>query len=254
MNELGYVKTCIENGIQHIEFFHPAHNSLPSNLLNELTMAIQAAGKDPSVSVVILRSGGERTFCAGASFDELAAIADFETGKNFFLGFANVLNAMRECPKFIVVRAHGRAIGGGVGICAAADYCVASQYATIKLSELSVGFGPFVIGPAVERRMGLSAFSELTINATEWRTAYWAKEKGLFNDVFETTTQLDAYLAHLTEKLAASSPEAMGEIKRVFWQNTEGWPALLAERAAISGRLALSDFTKKAIAAFKEKA
>ena len=175
IQELGHVKTQYQNGIATIEFFHPSHNSLPSNLLAQLTAAIKLAGEDPSVSVVILKSGGERTFCAGASFDELAAIADFETGQKFFLGFANVLNAMRECPKFIVVRAHGRAIGGGVGICSAADYCVASQYATIKLSELSVGFGPFVIGPAVERRMGLSAFSELTINATEWQTAYWAK-------------------------------------------------------------------------------
>ncbi len=252
--DLGHVKTENRNGIAHIEFFHPAHNSLPSNLLTQLTDAIKAAGSDPSVIVVVLRSGGERTFCAGASFDELAAIDRFETGQRFFLGFANVINAMRECPKFIVVRAHGRAIGGGVGLCAAADYCVASQYATIKLSELAVGFGPFVIGPAVERRMGLSAFSELAINATEWRTAYWAKEKGLFNDVFETTEQLDAYLTHFTEKLATSSLEAMRELKRVFWENTEGWPALLAERAAISGRLALSDFTKKAITDFKTKA
>jgi methylglutaconyl-CoA hydratase len=252
--ELGHVKTCLDNGVLHIEFAHPAHNSLPSNLLTQLTATIKAAGEDPSVSVIVLRSGGERTFCAGASFDELASIADFETGKRFFSGFANVINAMRECPKFIVVRAHGRAIGGGVGICAAADYCVASQYATIKLSELAVGFGPFVIGPAVERRMGLSAFSELAMNATEWRTAYWAKEKGLFNEVFESNEQLDAYLVHFSEKLAASSPEAMRELKRVFWQNTDNWTDLLAERAAISGRLALSDFTKQAIAAFKSKA
>jgi methylglutaconyl-CoA hydratase len=254
LQESGYVKTRILNGIASIEFFHPAHNSLPSNLLTQLTFAIKVAGKDPSVFVVVLKSGGERTFCAGASFDELAAITDFETGKRFFSGFANVINAMRECPKFIIVRAHGKAVGGGVGICSAADYCVASQYATVKLSELAVGFGPFVIGPAVERRMGLSAFSELAINATEWRTAYWAKEKGLFNEVFETVEQVDAYVAYLAEKLAASSPEAMRELKRVLWQNTEGWSALLEERAAISGRLALSDFTKQAIAAFKTKA
>jgi methylglutaconyl-CoA hydratase len=251
MQNLGHVRTHLQNGIATIEFFHPSHNSLPSNLLTQLTLAIKVAGNDPSVSVVVLRSGGERTFCAGASFDELAAIDDFETGKRFFLGFANVLNAMRECPKFIIVRAHGKAVGGGVGICSAADYCIASQYATVKLSELAVGFGPFVIGPAVERRMGVSAFSELAINATEWRTAYWAKEKGLFNEVFETVEQVDAYVVHLAEKLAASSPEAMRELKRVLWQNTEGWSTLLEERAAISGRLALSDFTKLAIGSFK---
>jgi methylglutaconyl-CoA hydratase len=254
MQNLGHVRTHLHNGIATIEFSHPSHNSLPSNLLTQLTLAIKVAGNDPSVSVVVLRSGGERTFCAGASFDELAAIADFETGKRFFSGFANVINAMRECPKFIIVRAHGKAVGGGVGICSAADYCIASQYATIKLSELAVGFGPFVIGPAVERRMGISAFSELAINATEWRAAHWAREKGLFNEVFDTVEQVDAYVVHLAEKLAASSTEAMRELKRVLWQGTEGWSELLDERAAISGRLALSDFTKQAIAAFKTKA
>ncbi|MDZ7881183.1 MAG: enoyl-CoA hydratase/isomerase family protein [Saprospiraceae bacterium] len=252
MQNLGHVRTQVHNGIATIEFFHPAQNSLPSNLLTQLTLAIKVVGNDPSVSVVVLRSGGERTFCAGASFDELAAITDFETGKRFFSGFANVINAMRTCPKFIIVRAQGKAVGGGVGICSAADYCIASHYATIKLSELTVGFGPFVIGPAVERRMGLSAFSELAINASEWRTADWAKEKGLYNEVFDTIEQVDAYVAHLAEKLTASSPEAMRELKRVLWQDTENWSELLDERAAISGRLALSDFTKQAIAAFKK--
>ena len=254
--EAGHVTTSIENEIAHITFFHPAHNSLPSNLLTQLVSAINAAGADPSVLAVVLRSEGDRTFCAGASFDELSAIEDFESGKKFFSGFANVINAMRKCPKFIIVRAQGRAIGGGVGICAAADYCVASQWATIKLSELAVGIGPFVIGPAVERKMGLSAFSELAIAATEWRTAYWAKEKGLFSDVFEHNEQLDTYLVSFLEKIKTFNPEAMREMKRVLWQspqNTEGWDTLLLERAAISGRLVLSDFTKQAIAAFKNK-
>jgi methylglutaconyl-CoA hydratase len=251
---LGHVTTRIENNIATITFAHPAHNSLPSRLLDALVNAINAAGADPSVFVVVLKSEGEKTFCAGASFDELAAIQDFETGQKFFSGFANVINAMRKCPKLIVVRAHGKAIGGGVGICAAADYCIASQYATVKLSELAVGIGPFVIGAAVERKMGLSAFSEMAINATEWRTANWAKEKGLFNEVFETVEQVDAYVAHLTNILANSSPAAMQELKCVFWQNTEGWDSLLIERAAISGRLILSDFAKGAIAKFKQKA
>jgi methylglutaconyl-CoA hydratase len=251
--QLGHVTTTIEKGIATITFFHPSHNSLPSRLLGALVNAINAVGEDPSVLIVVLKSDGEKTFCAGASFDELVAIQDLKTGKKFFSGFANVINAMRKCPKLIVVRAQGRAIGGGVGICAAADYCLASQYATIKLSELAVGIGPFVIGPAVERKMGLSAFSEMAINATEWRTAYWAKEKGLFNEVFETTEQLDAYIEHFTKILAGMSPEAMRELKRVFWQNTEGWDKLLTERAAISGRLILSDFAKEAIHKFKQK-
>ena len=250
--QLGYVSTSIENGVATISFYHPAQNSLPSNLLNQLVEAINTAGADPSVSALILKSEGEKIFCAGASFDELSAITDFEAGKKFFSGFANVINAMRKCPKFVIVRAHERAVGGGVGLCAAADYCMATTKSTIRLSELAIGIGPFVIGPAVERKMGLSAFSEMAINATEWRTAEWAREKGLFNEVFENIDLLDDYLERFTTQLSKFNSEAMLELKRVFWQNTQGWDDLLAERAAISGRLVLSDFTKNAIAAFKK--
>jgi methylglutaconyl-CoA hydratase len=253
VTQAGHVISTVEDRISFITFYHPSHNSLPSNLLQQLVSAIDEAGADPSVLAVILRSEGDKTFCAGASFDELSSIEDFDTGHRFFSGFANVINAMRKCPKFVVVRVQGRAIGGGVGICAAADYCMATEFANIKLSELAVGIGPFVIGPAVERKMGLSAFSELAINASEWRTAQWAKEKGLFNEIFETNTQLDAYLVSFLEKIKTYNPEAMSKMKRVFWQNTEGWDNLLSERAAISGRLVLSDFTKNAIAAFKQK-
>ncbi len=252
--QLGYINVTLENGITTISFYHPANNSLPSNLLSQLVAAITAAGQDPSVSVVVLKSEGEKVFCAGASFDELAAIDTIETGQKFFSGFANVINAMRKCPKFVVVRAHERAIGGGVGLCAAADYCMATTKSTIRLSELAIGIGPFVIGPVVERKMGLSAYSEMAINATEWRTAEWAREKGLFNEVFDNTTLLDDYLGRFTTQLTQYNPEAMSELKRIFWQNTEDWDILLAERAAISGRLVLSDFTKNAIAAFKQKA
>lgn len=250
--QLGHVNTSIQNGIATISFYHPAQNSLPSNLLNQLVEAINTAGADPSVSALILKSEGEKIFCAGASFDELSSINDIESGKKFFSGFANVINAMRKCPKFVIVRAHERAIGGGVGLCAAADYCMATVKSTIRLSELAIGIGPFVIGPAVERKMGLSAFSEMAINATEWRTAEWAREKGLFNEVFDTVDLLDDYLKRFTAQLSQFNPEAMRELKRVFWQNTEGWDVLLADRAAISGRLVLSDFTKNAIAAFKK--
>lgn len=190
-------------------------------------------------------------FCAGASFDELASIHDYAAGCAFFSGFANVINAMRKCPKFIIGRVQGKAIGGGVGLAAATDYCMATKYSTIKLSELAVGIGPFVVGPAVERKMGLSAFSDLAINASEWRTPEWAKQKGLFNEVFDSIEQLDAYIEHLGEILVNSSPDAMTAIKKMCWQGTDHWDELLLERATISGKLVLSDFTKNAIAAFK---
>jgi methylglutaconyl-CoA hydratase len=249
----GAVSLTVKNGVATIEFSHPAQNSLPGRLLAELVQAIEQAGADKDSNIIVLRSAGERTFCAGASFDELSAIRDFETGKRFFLGFANVINAMRKCPKLIIGRVQGKAVGGGVGLAAATDYCMATQWATVRLSELAVGIGPFVVGPACERKLGLSAFSQMAINATEWQTAYWAKEKGLFMEVFEKVEQMDDYLERFTAVLVNSSPDAMGELKRIFWQGAEHWDTLLDERAAISGRLVLSDFTRAAIEAFKQK-
>ena len=250
----GYVSHQIdEKGIATVEFGHPMSNSLPGKVLGKLAQTIADLGKDDSVKVIILRSSGEKAFCAGASFDELISINDLETGKIFFSGFANVINACRKAPKFIIGRVQGKAVGGGVGLASAVDYCLATKYADVKLSELAVGIGPFVVGPAVERKMGLSAMSELAINATEWRTADWAKKKGLYTDVFDSVDEMDKEIARLANRLAASNPEAMSMLKSVFWQGTEHWDDLLAERAGMSGKLVLSEFTINAINSFKSK-
>ena len=241
------------SGICSITFFHPAHNSLPGDLLKELAASIQQAGQDEQVKVIILESGGERTFCAGASFDELMAIENEAQGKEFFSGFAHVINACRKSGKIIIGRVQGKAVGGGVGVAAATDYCFATQYASIKLSELAIGIGPFVVGPAVERKIGLAAFSALSLDAGEFRSAAWAKEKGLYAEVFESTEALDGAAEALASKLATYNPEALKEMKRIYWQNTDHWDQLLEERASISGRLVLSDFSRKAIAKFKSK-
>jgi methylglutaconyl-CoA hydratase len=228
-------------------------NSLPGKILNELADTITSLGENNVVKVILLRSGGEKAFCAGASFDELIAIKDLETGKQFFSGFANVINACRKVPKLIIGRVHGKAVGGGVGIAAAVDYCLATKYADVKLSELAVGIGPFVVGPAVERKIGLSAMSELAINATEWRSAEWAKKKGLFTDVYDNAEEMDAEIQRLAHRLAKSNPQAMANLKSIFWQGTDDWDNLLIERAAISGNLVLSEFTVNAIRSFKTK-
>lgn len=242
-----------ENGIGTVEFGHPMSNSLPGKILQKLADTITTLGKDDNVKVIVLRSSGERAFCAGASFDELISITDFEVGKKFFSGFANVINACRKCPKFIIGRVQGKAVGGGVGLASAVDYCLATKYADVKLSELAVGIGPFVVGPAVERKIGVSAMSELAINATEWRSADWAKKKGLYTDIYDELTEMDEEIDRLANRLAKSNPEAMMLLKKVFWQGTENWDDLLAERAAMSGKLVLSDFTVNAINAFKKK-
>lgn len=253
ITQQGYVRSeLMSEGTLHITFFHPNHNSLPSRLLSELVAAFEAAGQDPAAKIVVLRSAEHKTFCAGASFDELMAISDFDTGKTFFSGFGHVINAMRRCPKIIVGRIHGKSVGGGVGISAATDYCMASHFATFRLSELAVGFGPFVIGPAVERKVGVATFSHLSLNPGEWQTAEWGKAKNLYQEVFETVEQLDAYLDHFCKKLCSYSPDALAELKKTFWEGTDHWDTLLYERAAISGRLALTDFSKAAIDAFKK--
>lgn len=246
-----YVKQTIENEVAYIEFFHPAHNSLPGDLLAELADTITAAGKNDDIKVLVLKSGGERTFCAGASFKELININDEATGKVFFSGFANVINAMRKCPKFIIGRIQGKTVGGGVGLASATDYCMASKYAAIKLSELNIGIGPFVVGPAIERKMGLSAMSQIAIDANTFYPADWAKEKGLFTQVYESTAELDAAVKATAEHLCTYNPEAMVAMKKVFWSGTDDWDDLLAERAAISGRLVLSEFTKEKLKGFK---
>ncbi len=249
----GSVTTHIQHHIAYITFSHPAHNAMPGTQLARLAQAIEEASNNAEAKIIVLKSGGNRTFCAGASFDELASINDFETGKAFFMGFANVINAMRKSSKFIIGRVQGKAVGGGVGLASATDFCVATQYASVKLSELAIGIGPFVVGPAVERKIGNANFSAMSIDAADWRSAQWAKEKGLFAEVFDDAEIMDTYIDQLAQKLVTYSPEAMMELKKVFWVGTDHWDELLSERAAISGRLVLSDFTKNFIAKFKAK-
>lgn len=246
-----YVTQKITNGIATIEFYHPAQNSLPGNILAQLVQTITEAGNNDEVKVIILQSGGDRTFCAGASFTELIAINDEKTGEIFFSGFANVINAMRKCPKFIIGRVQGKTVGGGVGLASAVDYCMATQYAAIKLSELNVGIGPFVVGPAVERKLGLSGMSQIAIDANTFYDAQWAKNKGLYTQVFDSIEELDTAVLAFAENLCTYNPDAMAEMKKVFWQGTEDWDKLLIERAKISGRLVLSDFTKKILDKYK---
>lgn len=246
-----YVKHTVNENIATIEFFHPEQNSLPGNILAQLAQAITDAGNHPEVKVIILKSGGDRTFCAGASFRELIAIDDAAKGKVFFSGFANVINAMRKCPKFIIGRIQGKTVGGGVGIAAATDYCFATKFAAIKLSELNVGIGPFVVSPAIERKMGVSAMSQIAIDANTFYEAEWARSKGLFAQVFEDIEEMDNAVAAFAQHLCTYNPEAMTEMKKIFWKGTDDWDNLLAERAAISGRLVLSDFTKKTLEKFK---
>ena len=248
-----YVKIKIENGIGTIEFFHPQSNSLPGHILSELATTITKAGEDDKIKVIILKSAGERAFCAGASFDELVAIDTPENGKKFFSGFANVINAARKCPKFIIGRVQGKAVGGGLGMASATDYCFATKFASTKLSELAIGIGPFVVGPAVERKVGTSAFSAMTINATKWFNANWAREKGLYTEVFDTSDEMDIEIEKLTTTLSQSNPEAMEGLKKILWEDTEHWDTLLMDRAESSGKLVLSDFTKNAISKFKSK-
>lgn len=246
-----YVKQDIQNHIATIEFFHPEQNSLPGNILAQLAQTITEAGNNAEVKVIILKSGGDRTFCAGASFKELININDAATGKIFFSGFANVINAMRKCPKFIIGRIQGKTVGGGVGIAAATDYCMATKFAAIKLSELNVGIGPFVVSPAIERKIGVSGMSQIAIDANNFYEAEWARSKGLFANVYESIAEMDTAVEAFAKHLCTYNPEAMLEMKQIFWKGTDDWDDLLAERAAISGRLVLSDFTKKTLEKFK---
>lgn len=248
-----YVKSETHQGITTIEFFHPQSNSLPGKILEELAKEVHIAGTHNETNVIILKSAGDKTFCSGASFDELMAIKNETEGLQFFSGFAHAINAMRKCPKLIIGRIQGKCVGGGVGLAASVDYAIATDKADVKLSELAVGIGPFVVGPAVERKIGTAAFSALAIDATMWRNSDWAKHKGLFSEVHGSIENMDEAIFKLSNTLAHSSPQAMAEMKKIFWKDTAHWDDLLIERAKISGKLVLSDFTKRAIEKFKKK-
>lgn len=250
----GYVKNETHNGITTIEFYHPQSNSLPKQILVELANGIHAGGTDSKTKVIVLRSAGEKTFCSGASFNELLQITNEQNGFDFFSGFANVINAIRKCPKMVIGRIQGKCVGGGVGLAAAVDYAIAYESAEIKLSELSLGIGPFVIGPAVERKIGVSAFSQLAIDSSMWRNADWAKKKGLFAEVHPTVEGMDESIRRLSNHLAHSSSEAVAELKKIFWKGTDHWDELLPQRAEISGRLVLSQYTRDALEKFTVKA
>jgi len=239
--------------VSTITFSHPAHNSLPGKLLAELRDAIEEEGRTSETSVIVVRSGGERTFCAGASFDELLSIKDAAQGKEFFMGFARVINAMRQCPKFVIGRVQGKAIGGGVGLASATDYCFATQWSSVKLSELALGIGPFVVGPAVRRKIGTGAFAQMSIHASGWQTAQWAWQRGMYAEVYKDATEMDSHIDRLCTELTAYSPEAMREMKAALWRGCEDWSTLLPERAAISGRLILSDAAQAAVNKVKNK-
>lgn len=248
----GTITVNTEGKIATVSFFNPASNAFPSKQLQELSDTFYELKKNSSITTIILRSEGEGAFCAGASFDELLAINNYEEGNRFFSGFANVINAMRKSNKIIIGRVHGKAVGGGVGLMASCDYVFATEKASVKLSELAIGIGPFVIEPTVSKKIGRTAMTEMTLEATEWKSAKWAFEKGLITKLFNSTDEMDEALNSFALQLSSYNPEALEEFKKVIWNGTEDWDHLLYERAAISGRLVLSEFTKNALLKFKK--
>lgn len=252
MVEAGTIKSSVKDGIGEICFFHPKGNSLPGELLRGLAAQVDAFGEDDNVKVVLLKSQGDRAFCAGASFDEFLAISDFEESKRFFSGFAQLILAMRRCPKFIVARVQGKVVGGGVGVVAAADYALATEAASVRLSELALGIGPFIIGPAVERKVGLAAYGAMGIDA-DWYDANWARDNGLFVNTFLDVAALDEGISDLMSKLTTFNPDAMAELKRILWEGTEHWEELVHSRVDITAKLVLTDFVKETVSKIKNK-
>lgn len=248
-----YVHSTQKDGLATIEFFHPSHNSLPGDILAQLKSAIDKAGADDAIRLILLKSGGERTFCAGASFTELVSIENEESGKTFFMGFANVINAIRTCGKIVIGRVQGKTVGGGVGLASAVDFCIATKYASIRLSELAVGIGPFVIGPAVVRKVGMSCFQDMSLTPDEWKSAQYALDKNLFHKVFDDAGAMDQYIEQFTQELLGRNPQALTGLKKVFWEGTDHWDKLLEERAITSGKLILSDHAKSSIKGFLNK-
>lgn len=248
----GYVNLTIENKIATISFFHPKSNSLPSKLLKLLIEKIYEVSENEKVNLVLLKSEGDKAFCAGASFDELINIDNFEDGKEFFMGFARLINAIRQCKKIVIGRIHGKVVGGGVGLVAACDYTFAHESASLRLSELALGLGPFVVGPPIERKVGKEIFVEMSLDC-KWRSAAWGLNHGFYNHVYNSIDELDKNISVFVDELREKSAKALTNLKKIYWEGTEHWDKLLEERAESSGRLVLSDYTKNFIHEFKSK-
>ncbi|PUB28160.1 methylglutaconyl-CoA hydratase [Elizabethkingia sp. YR214] len=250
MNE--FVISEIKNNIAEITFGTPKSNSLPGAILEKLAQTILEEGVKKEVKAILIKSAGEKAFCAGASFDELLAIDELEVSKKFFGGFAKVLNAMRNCGKIVVVRVQGKTTGGGVGITCGADYCFATKDATLALTEINLGIGPFVIGPYVERKIGKSQFSAMAIDA-EFRSAEWAEQHNIYHSVSENIAEMDTKLDDFLQKLSTRSDEALALIKKVSWDGTDYFNILMPDRIHMSASLILEDSAKKNIEAIKER-
>lgn len=248
----GFVTQELKNNIAEITFGTPKSNALPGEILEKLAQTIIESGKDENVKAILLKSEGEKAFCAGASFDELLEIEELEKSKIFFGGFAKVLNAMRNCGKLVVVRVQGKTTGGGVGIACAADYCFATKDAAMALTELNLGIGPFVIGPYVERKIGKSAYGAMSIDA-DFRSADWCEKHDVYHSVSENIQEMDEKIAAFMNKLSERSAEALALIKKVSWEGSEHFDQLMPERILMSASLILEDSAKKNIELIKEK-
>jgi len=245
------ISTIVQGGVAIITFAHPKHNCFPQEQLQALTKAIQNAAEDNEIRVILLQSDPTKAFCAGASFDELLEVQSPEQGKTFFMGFANLINTMRMCPKPLVGRIHGKAIGGGVGIVAACDYTIATKAAQVRLSELAIGIGPFVIAPAVARKIGTAALTSLALQPNQWKTAEWALQNGLFTEVHLDFDAANQAALEKANQLALYAPEAVAELNKTLWANTDHWAELLPKNAEISGRLLLLPETQTTLQQLK---
>lgn len=248
----GTVQASVADGVGTVEFSHPKGNSLPAKLLDDLAGAITKLGNDAAARVIVLRSAGTGAFCAGASFDEFVTLADAEAGKRFFSGFSRVVLAMVRAPKFVLTRVHGRAAGGALGVIAASDYSIALRTASVKLSELQVGIGPFVVGVVIERKLGLAPFQSLAVHA-DWHDADWCERHGLYSALVDDEAALDVAVEAHAKRLASSNPDAMAEMKRIFWHDIGDWEERMNERAAMSGRMVFSNFTHAALTKFRAR-
>ena len=247
-----FVNAQVLNQISHIEFGTSKSNSLPGEILELLAQTILSEAAKVDVKAIVLKSSGEKAFCAGASFDELLQIDELEISKKFFGGFAKVLNAMRTCGKLVIVRVQGKTTGGGVGIACGADYCFATKDSSLALTELNLGIGPFVIGPYVERKIGKSEFTAMAIDA-DFRSAQWAERNHIYHVVSDSIEEMDEKLTVFLDTLASRSADALALLKKVSWEGSEHFEKLMPERIQMSASLILEDSAKENINKIKER-
>lgn len=230
------------------------HNAFNPQMVAELTAFFRAVTAEPSMRVIVLTGNG-RSFCAGADLAFMRAAADFTFAENVADGQAifDLMQAVDSCPRPVIGRINGAAIGGGAGLVSCCDNVVAAARARFAFSEARLGIVPAVISPFVVSKIGASHARALFLSGERFDAVH-ARHIGLVHHIAADEAELDALVAQRVNEYLQAAPGAQAAAKTLIGQVVSGAKAemraytseLIAQRrASAEGREGMSAFLEK---------